>query len=83
MTPGLTPRAGEVGVPVDAVCIGCSADDIEREATKRVTLDELGVDDLEEVETASFRHVCHRCQTATFWNVREVRHDLLERGEVA
>jgi len=79
-TESLGPRAGEIGVPVDAICVGCSSDGHERKATKRVSLEKLGVDDVEDIGTGSFRHVCHRCQRATYWNVVDVREDLYDGG---
>ncbi|GAB7011758.1 hypothetical protein [Halolamina salina] len=78
MTEALGPKAGEVGIPVDAICIGCSSSGRDRKTTKRVTLDELDAEDPDEIKTGTFRHVCHECQTATFWNVVDVRHDLLD-----
>jgi hypothetical protein len=51
-------RAGEVGIPVHARCVSCR--DIR---FKRIG----GEDTVEETET--FKHVCHECQRATYWNV--------------
>ena len=59
------PEAGEVGVPVDAVCTGC-----KRVAVKRAP----GTPD--DVET-SFKHICHSCKRVTWWNVKSVLHGLL------
>jgi hypothetical protein len=59
----LGPEAGEYGVPVEAICVGC-----QQVRTKR-----YGDADPESIRLGeSFKHVCHRCQTATYWNVREV-----------
>lgn len=66
-------RAGEVGVPVDAICTGCR---ITR--AKRAPLDV--VDDDRDGGT-SFKHVCHNCQRARWWNVRRVLVDLDEWGD--
>ncbi len=53
--------AGEVGIPVDAVCTGCLSETGQRRVRiKRASMDELGVDDLEAAEGRTFRHVCHR-----------------------
>jgi len=70
-------RTGEVGLPVDAVCVGCRSDGYKRIRVKRTTLSELGVESLEDAEGKSFRHVCHRCQSGTYWNVVTVLHGLL------
>jgi len=73
----LDARTGEVGFPVDAVCIGCRSDGYNHIRKKRVSLSDLGVESLEEAEGKSFRHVCHRCQSSTYWNVVDVLHGLL------
>jgi len=70
-------RTGEVGLPVDAVCVGCRSDGYKRIRVKRFSLSELGVESLEDAEGKSFRHVCHRCQSSTYWNVVDVLHGLL------
>jgi len=56
-----SPIAGEEGLPVDAKCVDCG---IVR--AKRVP----GRSDPD--NTSSFRHVCHNCQTANWWNVIRV-----------
>lgn len=54
-------KAGEVGVPVHARCVSC-----RRIRFKRVAGEEnVG-------ETDTFKHVCHDCQQATYWNVLHV-----------
>jgi len=70
-------RTGEVGLPVDAVCVGCRSDGYERIRVKRASLSELGVECVEDAEGKSFRHVCHRCQSGSYWNVVDVLHGLL------
>jgi hypothetical protein len=66
-------NAGEVGIPVDAVCTGCLSETGQRRVRiKRASMDELGVDDLNHAEGQIFRHVCHRCQSVEFWNVVSV-----------
>jgi len=70
-------RTGEVGIPVDAVCIGCRSDGYDHIRKKRVSLSDLGVESHEDAEGKSFRHVCHRCQGSTYWNVVDVLHGLL------
>ena len=63
MSETLGPKAGEYGVPVEAICVGC-----QQVRTKR-----CGNTAPESIRLGeSFKHVCHRCQTATYWNVREV-----------
>lgn len=72
-------NAGEVGIPVDAVCTGCLSETGQRRVRiKRASMDELGVDDLEVAEGRTFRHVCHRCQSAEFWNVVAVLRGLMQ-----
>ncbi|WP_076610304.1 hypothetical protein [Natronorubrum thiooxidans] len=76
--------AGTVGVPVDAICVGCG-----RIRVKRASLEELNqashVDPatLETADLTSFKHVCHPCGGATWWNPVAVLTGLLEseRGE--
>ena len=60
-----SPEAGHTGVPVDARCINC-----RRVRAKLAPAD--AVDD-----GRSFKHVCHRCQRATWWNILRV----LEGGD--
>lgn len=75
----LDAAAGEIGIPVDAVCTGClSETGTRRVRIKRATLEELGVDDLEDAEGRTFRHVCHRCKGAEFWNVVAVLRGLMQ-----
>jgi len=76
----LDARTGEVGLPVDAVCVGCRSDGYKRIRVKRVSLSELGADNVEEAEGKSFRHVCHRCQGSTYWNVVDVLHGLVRNN---
>jgi len=73
----LDARTGQVGLPVDAVCVGCRSEGLKRIRVKRTSLSELGVDELEDADGKSFRHVCHRCQGSTYWNVVDVLHGLL------
>jgi hypothetical protein len=63
-------EAGEVGIPVDAVCCGC-----QRVHVKRVTADSP------EDASGSFRAACHRCQTVTWWNVVAVLKGLLRSDD--
>lgn len=51
------PQAGHRGVPVDARCVGCRKVRAKRAPEDRVE------------EGLSFKHVCHNCQRATYWNV--------------
>ncbi|WP_265108698.1 hypothetical protein [Halosolutus halophilus] len=76
--------AGHVGIPVDAICVGCG-----RIRVKRAGLEEIGqhlqVDPMtiEVRHLESFKHVCHPCGSATWWNPVAVLTGLLdrERGE--
>ncbi len=76
--------AGHVGIPVDAICVGC-----RQTRVKRANPEEMGqhpqVDPttLEAEDLTSFKHVCHRCEEATWWNPVAVLTGLveLERGE--
>ncbi|QCC59417.1 hypothetical protein NP511_13440 [Natrinema thermotolerans] len=76
-------EAGQSGIPVDAVCVGCG-----RTRVKRASLEELDQPDadpttLEASDCTSFKHVCYPCQGATWWNPVAVLTGLLEseRGE--
>jgi len=71
-------RLAEPGVPVDAICIGCRTSGRDRQKVKRVPLEEVGADSVDELETATFEHVCHRCQTVEYWNVVRVLHGLID-----
>ncbi|WP_408957256.1 hypothetical protein [Natrinema sp. 74] len=81
-----SPAAGQFGVPVDAVCVGCG-----RTRVKRASLEEMDQHPqanptaLEATDCTSFKHVCYGCQTATWWNPVAVLTGLLEsdrdRGE--
>jgi len=50
-----SPSAGERGIPFDAVCTGCGKVRVKRA-------------DEDSDNPTSFKHVCHRCKTATWWN---------------
>lgn len=63
MSRSLDAEAGEYGVPVEAICVGCQQVRTKRYGSGAPESIRLG---------ESFKHVCHRCQTATYWNVREV-----------
>ncbi|APW99954.1 hypothetical protein CHINAEXTREME_20240 [Halobiforma lacisalsi AJ5] len=75
-------EAGQFGVPVDAICVGCG-----RIRVKRADPNEIGqasdVDptDLEAADCTSFKHVCHRCGSATWWNPVAILTGLLEREQ--
>ncbi|AFZ71415.1 hypothetical protein [Natronobacterium gregoryi] len=72
--------AGQVGIPVDAICVGCG-----QIRVKRADPDEIGQEstvdpmDLEAENCASFKHVCHRCGSTTWWNPVVILTGLLER----
>ena len=61
--------AGQVGIPVDAICVGC-----RRTQVKRADPTEMGQHpqtdpiDLEATDCTSFKHVCHPCGGATWGN---------------
>ena len=75
-----SPAAGQVGIPVDATCGGCG-----RTRVKRADPMEMGqhpqVDPtiLDATDCTSFKHVCHPCGGATWWNPVAVLTGLLER----
>jgi len=52
----LGPEAGEIGVPVEAICVRCKV-------TKRKRAD------VHPDGASSFKHVCHNCRKTTFHNV--------------
>ncbi|SNZ06185.1 hypothetical protein SAMN06269185_1078 [Natronoarchaeum philippinense] len=57
------PEAGHSGIPFDAVCVGCGQ--------RRVKRCEQDPEDL-----TSFKHVCHECQSGTWWNPVQALPDL-------
>lgn len=65
--------AGEVGVPVDAICTSCRL--IRAKRAPRDCVDDDGRGG------SSFKHVCHRCQRGTWWNVRRALVDVDEWGQ--
>lgn len=73
-----SPAAGQVGIPLDAVCTDCG-----RVAVKRVSCEDLGADPqtdpkaIDADDLHSFRHVCHRCSVVTWWNPTAVLSGLL------
>ncbi|ADD03867.1 uncharacterized protein Nmag_0275 [Natrialba magadii ATCC 43099] len=81
-----SPAAGQVGIPVDAICVGCGQTRVKRAPLAEVSKD-LSKDptELEAEDLTSLKHVCHRCGSATWWNVVAVLSGLLEqeRGEEA
>ncbi|WP_323172875.1 hypothetical protein [Natrialba sp. PRR66] len=76
-----SPAAGQVGIPVDAICTGCGQIRVKRATLKTVRESSTTTDptELEVPDLTSFKHVCHRCQTATWWNPVAVLSGLLER----
>lgn len=66
--------AGEVGVPVDAICVSCGLT-----RAKRAPEEKVGVDAR---SSASFKHTCHGCHGTTWWNVTRVLVDVDERGDL-
>ena len=74
-----SPAAGHFGIPVDAKCVGCG-----RVRIKRASLEELDQEPhvdpttLEASNLTSFKHVCHPCGSATWWNPVAVLTGLLE-----
>jgi len=76
------PEAGQFGIPVDAVCVGCG-----RTRVKRATLEAMDQDpdsdpiELEASDCTSFKHVCYPCQGATWWNPIAILTGLLEREQ--
>lgn len=74
--------AGQIGIPVDAICVGCG-----RTRVKRANLEEIGQHpqadpiSLEATDCTSFKHVCYRCGSATWWNPVAVLTGLLEREQ--
>lgn len=75
----LNQLAGEFGVPVEARCVGCRRNDRDRVRVKLADPD-VFPEDMADAGAESFKHVCHRCRKATYWNVLEVIADVvLER----
>ncbi|WP_436344165.1 hypothetical protein [Natronorubrum sp. FCH18a] len=72
--------AGRVGIPVDAICVGCGRIHVKRaepgELCQHPQVDPIT---LESSDLTSFKHICHLCQHATWWNPVAVLSGLLER----
>ncbi|WP_148680500.1 hypothetical protein [Halovivax ruber] len=79
-----SPRAGHRGIPVDAICTGCQTVHVKRvrpsEVTKTTDADPVTLDAR---ALTSFKHVCYRCQTATWWNPTAVLSGLVETERAA
>ncbi|MDQ2052471.1 hypothetical protein RBH26_18565 [Natronolimnohabitans sp. A-GB9] len=76
--------AGRVGIPVDAVCVGCGRTRVKRVDPAAMDHDsQVDPTTLEATDCASFKHICHSCQAATWWNPVAVLTGLLEsdRGD--
>jgi len=69
-----SPAAGQVGIPVDAICVGCRKTQVKRASAPADT----DPDALEASDLSSFKHVCHTCQTATWWNPIAVLSGLMD-----
>ncbi len=69
------PRAGHRGIPVDAVCTGCKRIKVKRAPDPDIDVDDR---DLEPADLTSFKHVCHPCGTATWWNPISVLSGLID-----
>lgn len=74
-----SPSAGQVGIPVDAICVGCGRTRVKRarpaEMDQPIHVDPTA---LEASDLTSFKHVCHPCGGATWWNPVAVLTGLLE-----
>ncbi|WIV67107.1 hypothetical protein [Natrialbaceae archaeon AArc-T1-2] len=76
--------AGHRGIPVDAICTGCRQVRVKRVSSDAITHQpQADPISLEASDLTSFKHVCHRCQTATWWNPVAVLTGLVrsERGD--
>jgi len=62
------PESGERGIPFDAVCTGCGQVRVKRA-------------DEDPDSPTSFKHVCHRCKTATWWNPIRTLTGLMRMNE--
>lgn len=72
--------AGQVGIPVDAICVGCGRTRVKRARPEEMDQhSQVDPTDLEATECTSFKHVCYRCGGATWWNPVAVLTGLLER----
>ena len=72
--------AGQVGIPVDAICVGCGRTRVKRaDPTEMGHHPQIDPTALEATDCTSFKHVCHPCGGATWWNPIAVLTGLLER----
>ncbi|QCS42656.1 hypothetical protein [Natrinema versiforme] len=78
-----SPSAGQIGIPVDAVCVGCGRTRVKRASLEEIDQGEADPTTLEATACTSFKHVCYPCQGATWWNPVAILTGLLEseRGE--
>ncbi|MFC3960345.1 hypothetical protein [Halovivax cerinus] len=74
-----SPKSGLQGFPVDAICTGCQRTHVKQVRPEDVDA-EIGVDPvtLDATALTSFKHVCHRCGTTTWWNPTAVLTGLIE-----
>ncbi|WP_306055141.1 hypothetical protein [Natronococcus wangiae] len=79
------PTAGQVEIPVDAICVGCGRIRVKRVRLENVdqkpTVDPAA---LEATDLTPFKRVCHPCEGATWWKPVAVLSGLLDNeGESA
>ena len=75
-----TAEAGHVGIPVDAVCTSCRRGHVKRVSPEEVDQPaEVDPITLDASDLTSFKHVCHPCRGATWWNPVAVLTGLLEQ----
>ncbi|WP_222915159.1 hypothetical protein [Natrinema sp. SYSU A 869] len=76
--------SGPVGVPVDAVCVGCGRTRVTRTSLEAMEIDpRVDLSDLDAADCTSFKHVCRSCWAITWRNPIAILTGLLEseRGE--
>ena len=74
-----TAEAGRSGFPVDALCTGCHRTHVKRVQPKEIGQHpQIDPTTLEAGDLTSFRHICHRCGSVTWWNPTAVLTGLIE-----
>ena len=75
-----TAEAGQVGIPLDAVCTGCRRVHVKRVSPEEVDQPpEVDPITLDASEVTSFTHICHPCGRVTWWNPVAVLTGLLQQ----
>ncbi|ELZ09397.1 hypothetical protein C479_11275 [Halovivax asiaticus JCM 14624] len=74
-----SPKSGFQGFPVDAICTGCQHVHVKQVRPEDVGQSiEIDPVTLDTDALTSFKHICYRCGSATWWNPTAVLSGLIE-----